>query len=199
MPVSSDVGNKLLAWLAAGAGTLLAYSAFRNRAPWDVLRDIQGEPLSQSSGSGSSGAQGFASTSSAGTGSFSSSVPRIRAIANREAPPELVSIRPSGKLDKDAAASLERIHAKVGTVVPNVGSYRSFASQAAARAGGEIMSDGSPRFGDPNKSLHVVGLAIDVRNDFMNRPDVIAAFTAEGWQRARISAEPWHWSYLVRG
>jgi hypothetical protein len=197
MAVSSDVGNKLIAWLMAGAGTLLAYSAYRNRAPWDVLRDIQGEPAFATSAVGGSGPQGF--MSGGGGANFQSAIPRLRMIANREIPPELVPIQPSGKLDRDAAASLARIHSRVGAIVPNVGSYRSFGEQAAAAARGEIMADGNPRFGSPNKSLHVVGLAIDVRADYAAKPEVIAAFTEEGWHRARPSVEPWHWSYGVRG
>lgn len=194
MPVSSDVGSKLLAWIAAGAGTLLAYSAFKNRSPLDVLRDIEGPPAFQTASSGGAQPSGFRS------GSFSTSVPRIRMIANREIPPELVRIRPSGRLDKDAAASLERIHARVGTVVPNVGSYRSFVEQAAAfYDNNETLADGSKRYGNPNKSLHVVGLAIDVRNDFASKPEVVQAFASEGWHRPRPDVEPWHYSYLVRG
>lgn len=200
MATSSDVGSKLLAWMMAGAGTLLAYSAFRNRLPWDVIRDIDnGQPISRTS----SGTTTATDLGKSGTTdySFSASVPRIRMIANREMEPDLVSIRPHGKLDRDAAASLERIHAKVGYVVPLSGAWRSYAEQAAQFFGPDnvTLSDGSRRFADPRKSLHVVGLAVDVRSDYMNRPDVIAAFQAEGWQRARPDAEAWHWSYLVRG
>lgn len=195
---SSDVGSKLIAWVMAGVGSLLAYSAYKNRAPWDVLRDIQGSPIDTTTTSSGSGPSGFFD-SSATPSTFSSSIPRIRMIANREIPPVLVNIRPSGQLDKDAAASLERIHQRVGFVVRNTSGYRSFASQAASYNQNEMLSDGSPRFASPSKSLHVVGLAIDVHTGDLNKPGVIAAFTAEGWQRARPNAEPWHFSYLVRG
>lgn len=196
MATSEDVGTKLLAWLMAGAGTILAYSAFRNRAPWDVLRDIQGPPLT-TRGTTPAQPSGFMSD---GAGGFIGAIPRLRMIANREIEPDLVPIRPSGRLDRDAASSLERIHAMVGTVVPNVGSYRSYAEQAAAYfSRNETLADGRQRFGNPNKSLHVVGLAIDVRSDYANKPEVVAAFTKEGWHRARPDVEPWHWSYGVRG
>lgn len=199
MAVSADVGNKLIGWVLAGAGTLLAYSAIRNRKPWDVLRDIQGGAAFTTAGP-----QGFASGSGSGsdtapTGDFSSTVPRIRMIANRELVPTLVAVRPHGRLDKDAAASLERIHAAVGRTINNVGTYRSFAEQAALfyGPGNVTLPDGSRRFGNPNKSLHVVGLAIDVANSDIAASR--AAFAAEGWRNARPSAEPWHWSYLVSG
>lgn len=203
MPVEgnlSDVGTKLLAWFAAGIGTLLAYSAYKNRAPWDVLRDINGPPIRVSTvGGSSSGPSGFYSPGDT-SGSFSSSVPRIRMIANREIPPALVDIKPSGKLDKDAAAALARAQAKVGYDFPNTGAYRSYAVQAANFFdNNETLSDGRQRFGDPRKSLHVVGLAIDIHSGHASKPEVVAAMTAEGWQRPRPDAEPWHYSYLVRG
>lgn len=197
MAASSEVGSRLLAWIMTGVGTLLAYSAYKGRPPWDVLRDVPGTTFGKwdvATGVALSGTVDATPSSS-----FSSSVPRIRMIANRETPPALVPIRPHGMLDKDAAASLERVFDAVGYTIPNVGSYRSFGEQAAARARGEVMSDGAPRFADPNKSLHVVGLAIDLRADYAARPMVQAAMRAEGWQQVRPAAEPWHWSYLVRG
>jgi len=201
MAANSDVGSKLLAWLAVGTGSLLAYSAYKNRAPWDVLRDINGpaiaEPTALKTSANSSGS-GF--YGSGGGGSFSASVPRIRQIANREIPPDLVKIRPSGTLDRDAAASYERVNQALGYALPNTGTYRSFGEQSAHYySNNETLSDGSPRFGNPNKSLHVVGLAVDVRADYVAKPEVKAALAAEGWQNPRPNAEPWHWSYLVRG
>jgi hypothetical protein len=202
MAAAPDVGNKLLAWLGAGAGTLLAYSAIKNRAPWDVLRDIQGPPI-RSATSTSGTPSGIANPVSGPTPStsFGASVPRIRMIANREIPPELVAIKPSGQLDKDAAASFTRVQAKVGVDIPNVGAYRSYATQAALYygPGNTTLPDGGKRFAKPGTSLHEVGLAIDVRADYTNRSDVVAAMTAEGWQHVRPGADPDHWSYLVRG
>lgn len=202
MAASSDVGTKLMAWLAAGAGTLLAYSAVKNRAPWDVLRDIEGAPIRTAGDVGSGNEPGgFANPSATPTGSFSASVPRIRQIANRELAPTLVGIKPFGKLDKDAAASFRRVQLAVGVDIPNAGAYRSYAVQAAAYFGPDntVLADGSRRFADPRKSLHVVGLAIDIRSDYAGRQDVKDAMAAEGWQNPRPTAENWHWSYLVRG
>jgi len=195
MAVNSDVGNKLLAWVAAGAGTLLLYSSTKNRKPWDVLRDIQGEPIRvPNSGTGPDGLTNP-------TPNFGNSVPRIRAIANREIPPELVAVKPSGRLDKDAAAALGRAQAAVGFDIANVGTYRSYAEQAAAYygPGNIIMPDGKRRFAKPGTSMHEVGLAIDIRADHARRPEVGDAMRAEGWQLVREGAEPWHYSYLVRG
>jgi hypothetical protein len=130
---------------------------------------------------------------SVGGGSgYTSDIARLRMLANREIEPELVSIEPNGRMDKSAAASLARINDRVGYVIPNVGAYRSFATQAS------LYASDPKRFAPPNKSLHVVGLAIDIHENYVNRSEVIAAFTSEGWHRAR-SDEPWHWSYGVRG
>jgi hypothetical protein len=187
---TADVGNKLVGWMLVGAGTLLTYAAVRNRSPWDVLRDIQGQPI----------AAGFAGSSNVDTStdpsSFAASIPRVRMVMNREIPPVLVPIRPHGQLDKDAAAGLERAFTILGRVVDNTDSYRSYAEQADAYYNrNETLSDGSLRFGDPNKSAHVVGLAIDLSE---SNATVSAAMSAAGWQHTRPSAEPWHWSYLIR-
>lgn len=208
MAASPDVGTKLLAWIAAGTGTLLAYSAVKNRKPWDVLRDLEGEPIripTGGSGEPSVGIEppGFGNPNdpTTPTPDFGSSVPRIRQIANRELQPTLVPIKPSGQLDKDAAASFKKVQQQIGADIPNVGAYRSYAVQAALYYGpGNVtLPDGSRRFADPRKSLHVVGLAIDIRSDYASKSEVKAAMAAAGWQNPRPTAEEWHWSYLVRG
>lgn len=183
MAVAPDVGSKLIAWLMAGTGTLLAYSAFRNRSPWDVLRDIEGEPLAARTPTGSFG-ESFGNVGS---------IPRLRMIANREMKPDLVPIKPFGKLDRDAAASKERIDAKLGYVVPHVGAHRTFATQAVKNA------NDPGRFASPGGSMHVVGLAIDIHNAYKDKPEVIQAFTEEGWHRYDPTGESHHWSYGVRG
>ncbi len=188
MSVSSDVGNKLLAWMLAGAGTLLAYSAYKNRAPWDVLRDINSTPFTGSVASGGTAA-GFAGSN------YSGSIPRLRQIANREIPPTLVAIQPCGQLDMDAAASKARIDAKLGKVIPAAScndAYRPISTQA------EGYARDPNRFAHPSKGLHVVGLAFDIHADF-NTPDVYQAFREDGWHQTRPIDEPWHWSYGVRG
>lgn len=188
----NDTGNRLIAWLATGTGTLLLYSAVRNRKPLDVLRDVQGSPLVdyslRSAISGGSNPKGRGSPVTNVTG-----IPRLRMIANREIPPELVPIKPFGKLERSAAESKNRIDAKLGYAVPHTSGYRSYAVQAAGHA-----SDPN-RFADPKKSLHVVGLAIDVHSSYANLPEVVQAFTEEGWHRYDPEGEPWHYSYGVRG
>jgi hypothetical protein len=212
---TTDVGNKLVGWLLAGTGTLLAYSAYKNRYPWDVLRDIQGPPFSvvnvgTVSDDGTTGdpnavpTDGFYGPQSNTfncNSSFATECVRVRQVANREIKPTLVPIKPAGMLDKDAAASFARISAKLGYEIPNEGNYRSYAYQAAQYNSSDnvTLADGGRRYGNPDKSLHVVGLAIDVNSNYANKPELVAAFSAEGWQRPRPVAEAWHWSYLVRG
>jgi hypothetical protein len=202
MGAAPDVGSKLIAWIATGAGTLLAYSAIKNRHPLDVLKDIKGTSLTATA---TAGAPGDTFTPRGGTSepsdSFASSIPRIRQIANRELAPTLVSIKPSGQLDKDAAASFTRVQAAIGVDIPNVGTYRSYATEAALYygPGNTTLADGNKRFAPPGKSMHEVGLAIDIRSDYASRADVVAAMTAEGWQHVRPQADPDHYSYLVRG
>jgi hypothetical protein len=190
MATPADVGNKLIGWMLLGAGTLLTYSAVRNRAPWDVLRDIEGTT------GAAGGPQGFMGSNDTTPSSFAASIPRVRMIMNREIPPTLVNIRPHGQLDKDAAAGLERAFTILGRVVNNTDTIRSYAEQADAYYNrNERLSDGSLRFGHPDKSAHVVGLAIDLSE---SSAAIAGAMSAAGWQNPRPSAEPWHWSYLVR-
>lgn len=196
MATTEDVSSKFLAWILAGVGSLLAYSLYAKKLPLDILRGISSGGSIGSGDSATSSATGPQGLSQ-GTGN-ESEVVRLRMIANREMAPTLVPIQPNGQLDKAAAASKARIDAKVGFPVENVGAYRSFAEQAAGRAQGEIMSDGSPRFADPNKGLHVVGLAIDIHEKHRTAA-VFQAFREEGWHQTRPGAEPWHWSYGVRG
>lgn len=192
---NGDVSNKLLAWTATGIGALIVYSAVKNRFPLDVLRDIQGPaihtasaPVSSSSSNGIGG----------NSGSSSSDFTRVQAIANRTLTPQLVPIKPSGSLDFMAAAALDRAQKRAGFAFGNVGSYRPYALQSALFHGpNPTLSDGTKRFADPNKSLHVVGLAIDIADS--GNKTIADAMSAEGWVRAREGAEQWHWSYLVRG
>ena len=195
MAVSPDVGNKLLGWVLLGAGSILTYSAFRNRKPWDVLRDIQGEPAFSTSGTttGTGGPGGFMNPGSGNitpTGNLAAIIVRVRAIQNREIPPILVPIKPFGQLDKDAAASFAKVQAAGGREFRNVGTYRTYAEQAAKHA-----SDPN-RFGSPDRSAHVVGLAIDIHAD-----DIAAAkpfMLIEGWQQPRPQDDANHFSYLIR-
>lgn len=195
--MDSDSGNKLIAWLAIGSGVLLVYSAIKNRLPWDVLRDIKGTPISVGAAMESGYGSNPKGRGSAGSGSIStgnvSGIPRLRMIANREVSPVLVPIKPFGKLEESAAASKNRIDAKLGYAVPHTSGYRSYAIQAAQHA------TDPKRFADPKKSLHVVGLAIDVHSAYASLPEVVQAFTAEGWHRYDPTGEPWHYSYGVRG
>jgi len=195
---SSDVAKPLLSWVFGGIGALLVYSAYKTQSPIDVLKGVAdtgkvtfGNPSTIDPNTG----RAIPQTPGAVPGNEAA---RLRALATRELKPTLISIPGGGMLDIAAAASLQRINAKLGFIVRNVGAYRSYAQQAS------LWASDPNRFAPPTSSLHVVGLAIDVAADQMNRADVIAAFTAEGWHRARYGAgtrndEPWHWSYGVSG
>lgn len=189
--VDSDVSSKFLAWLLAGIGSLLAYSLYAKKLPLDILRGISsGGSIGGSDSSGVLSASGL----SQGTGNESEPV-RLRLIANREMAPTPVPIQPHGQLDKAAAASKARIDRKLGYVVPPASAndaYRPYATQAAGYA------RDPERYANPNKGLHVVGLAFDIHSDF-NTPEVYNAFRQEGWHQTRPGDEPWHWSYGVRG
>lgn len=187
----SDVSSKFLAWLLAGVGSLLAYSLYAKRLPLDILRGIQSGSSIGGSGEVASGqVEGL----SRGTGNESEPV-RLRLIANREMAPTLVPIQPHGQLDMAAAASKARIDKKLGYVVPPASvydAYRPYSTQAAGYA------RDPERYANPNKGLHVVGLAFDIHSDY-NKPEVYQAFREEGWHQTRPIDEPFHWSYGVRG
>lgn len=188
MANAADIGPKLLAWLMTGTGALLAYSAFRKQNPLDVLRGTM-VPTTP----GFTGPTGFMGSSFGSATGYASEPVRLRMLGNQEIKPDLVDIKPSGKLDRTAAASKARIDAKLGYAVPNVGAYRSFAYQAAQNAANP------ERFASPSGSMHVAGLAIDIHSAYKDKPEVIAAFTQEGWHRYDPVGESHHWSYGVIG
>lgn len=185
---TADTGNKLLTWILAGVGSLLVYSAYKNRSPLDVLRGVMGDPI-DAKNTPTGLTSGNLDREAANVGS----IPRLRLLANREIRPTLTNIPGGGQLDIDAANSYKRVVASLGWTPRNVGSIRSYAFQAA----GNAANPG--RFADPDKSLHVVGLAIDIHSGDANKPDLIAAMTKEGWHRYDPVGESWHWSYGVVG
>jgi hypothetical protein len=175
--------------MLGGVGTLLMYSAYKSQNPLNVLKGIKGDPIYVPPNPPSLVGP---------NAQADSSIPRLRALANREVQPQLVSIPGGGQLDVAAADSLKRINEALGYTVANVGAYRSYATQAA------LYASNPNRFAHPSKSLHVVGLAIDVNASMMKNEDLVAAFTKEGWHRARwgpgtSNDEEWHWSYGVTG
>jgi hypothetical protein len=187
-----DVASKLLAWVLGGVGTLLVYSAYKSQNPLNILKGIKTTPIYDPTNPVRS--QPIPEV----PGSDPGGIVRLRMLANREIRPELVNIPGGGQLDKQAAESLLRINQRLGYTVQNVGAYRSYAVQLAAWA------KDKNRFAHPSKSLHVVGIAIDVHAAQKSNQDLVTAFTAEGWHRARwgpgtSNDEEWHWSYGVIG
>jgi LAS superfamily LD-carboxypeptidase LdcB len=72
--------------------------------------------------------------------------------------------------------------------------YRSFALQKA------LFDDEPGRFANPNGSLHVEGLAVDVDQGQSARrlAAIKRALVAEGWFYG-VDGEPWHASYRLSG
>lgn len=187
----ADTGTALLAWLFAGAATVIGYANITGRNWREVLTGVDLPDTDSSSGFASNG---ISFPGKLGD-SFSSEIVRVRAVANRETPPNLVPILPCGALDSVAAASKNRIDKALGFTVRPAScgdTIRDYAAQARSYA-----SDPN-RFGSPDKSLHVVGLAFDIHAEDLANPAVKEAFRAEGWQFP-VENEPWHASYLVRG
>lgn len=202
---TSDVASKLMAWMLGGTGALLVYSAFKKENPIKVLTDTMGAGKAVSFVPSSGAPLAPADPNSRGAPPGTSEASRLRMIASRLISPTLVNIPPGGQLDIAAAGSLSRINARLGFTVQNVGAYRSYAEQAA------LYASDPERFGSPEGSMHVVGLAIDVHAEQMKNANLVREFVAEGWHRvrwigpghcgtgSRAQNEEHHWSYGVCG
>jgi len=73
--------------------------------------------------------------------------------------------------------------------------FRSYAYQASLYRG-----DSSGRYADPDGSLHVEGLAVDVdtNQSYLRQAAIKKALIAEGWHYG-VSGEPWHASFRLSG
>ena len=73
--------------------------------------------------------------------------------------------------------------------------YRSYQLQASL-----YQSDSSGRYADPDGSLHVEALAIDVDQGQgrLRLAAIKKALVAEGWYYA-VDGEPWHASFRLKG
>ena len=73
--------------------------------------------------------------------------------------------------------------------------YRSYSSQAALYA-----EDSSGRYADPDGSLHVEALAVDIDQGQgrLRLRAIKRALVAEGWHYG-VSGEPWHASFRLSG
>ena len=72
--------------------------------------------------------------------------------------------------------------------------YRSYSSQR------ELWLEDNQRYADPDGSMHVEALAVDV-DQSQGTSKLIAikkALLAEGWHQS-VPGEPWHYSYHVVG
>lgn len=214
-PVERTTGETLIGWTLVGLGVLLVYAAYKNRPVLDLISGKASTPKSSPSigdiystviGGSTSGSSGSSNPTTSGGGNSGVTVTPInvgarpQALKNRTIQPQLVNIPGGGKLDVSAAASLAKVIAQFGAPIPNVGTFRSFAEQAAAYA------KDPNRFAPPGQSLHEVGLAIDVADTVaggVNNPKLINAFASNGWFRRgkeiNGTPEPWHWSYGVVG
>jgi hypothetical protein len=120
------------------------------------------------------------------------------------------------KLTVPAAAAFRGWRLGYGADIPVTSGYRSLQSQAASHA-----ADPN-RFADPDSSLHVQGIAVDVDNTWLNALPADAqsrlrkAATRTGWGQARFKGgeagcgrpasgaahdndEPWHFSFGACG
>jgi hypothetical protein len=195
-----DKATAFLGWVAGGTGVVLLYSAYRNQGPLSVITNALGKAGPKTSiVTGVSAIPGVGAIAS---GNNAIAPGRVAAIAARKEQPVYVSIgsQPALQLDKDAAASFATVEAAYGKKIWLTGAARSYAAQVVA------FRENPHRFGNPNQSLHVVGLAVDVNGTLMNLEDpaLIAAFSGNGWFRAAMKLanglpEPWHWSYGVPG
>ena len=73
--------------------------------------------------------------------------------------------------------------------------YRSYATQAAL-----YNSDSSGRYADPDGSMHVEALAVDIDQSqgYLRLRAIKKALVAEGWHYG-VSGEPWHASFRLSG
>lgn len=130
---------------------------------------------------------------------------RAVALKARTIKPDLVAVAGGFKLDKSAAAAYNKAVEYYGKPIPIGNSFRTYEQQAAAY---EASGGASGTFGTPGKSLHEVGLAVDLgQTSMFDDPLLIAAMDKAGWFRAGkkvkvngvLRPEPWHWSYGVKG
>lgn len=186
---------------------MLIVAAIRNQGPLSLITgSLTGNPNPTTINSGV-GAGATSDLVSGGSTTVAAGSSRAAGIKAKTIAPIYVSLKnhPNLVMDKDAAASLTTVEQMFGHIIPLSGASRSYAEQAANYA---LHPE---RFAPPGKSLHEVGLALDVGPTVTggyNNPALVGAFTAAGWFRAGKSGnweghgtepEPWHWSYGVPG
>lgn len=200
-----DRSSVLLAWLAGGTGVVLVYSAYKNVGPMSVLTGNLTGDKTRTTIDSTTGVVSGGTTGDTGSGDYSrdQTVPvspgesaRLQQIANRTLAPTLIPLptQPWIQLDVQAVASFMKVQAEYGKPIPLTGGYRSYADQAKG-----YQQDPS-RFAAPGKSLHEVGLAIDINTDKTNvgDPKLVDVMSKAGWFRVGKSGDM-HWSFGVAG
>jgi hypothetical protein len=200
-----DANKQLVGWSFAAFGGALLYAAIKGVRPSQVVDGLRAgvAPVGRvSSGTGSvvPSAPGATTGSNPVVSTNVDGVARAVALQSRKFAPDLVSIQGGLRLDRKAAESFQLVKAAYGVAIPLVGAWRS----AAEQADGYNRAPGV--FATPGKSLHEVGIAVDVSEAVGNRndPKLVAAFQSNGWFRRgkRMSnglPEEWHWSWMVPG
>lgn len=191
----SGKGSALLGWVTVGGGILLAYSAYKNKSPLDLL----GNTLRGTAGTK------LLSEPPVGAGPatvYSSSGTRPALLAARKIQPTYVPIpyQPTMLVDVCVIGPLMASVTEYGRPILLTGAKRTAEEQADGYA-----KDPS-RFATPGNSLHEVGLAIDVSTILMDvtDPKLFNVLTRHGfYRRGKVLAnglpEPWHYSYGVPG
>ena len=99
-------------------------------------------------------------------------------------------------LQASAMAALHHAEARSGTSIDVVQSYRSCRQQAVVCERICGSRHGCPgRCAPPGLSWHQRGLAIDVTQEMLDTPGVVAALEASGWCQSVPGSDPGHFSY----
>jgi hypothetical protein len=109
--------------------------------------------------------------------------------------PPLVT-REGVRLQPLAMAAFKAAQHDAGTVIPVVQSYRSCAKQRMACKGICGDPNGCPgTCAPPGKSWHQLGAAVDVTQDGIDNPKIVAALKANGWCEPLLATDPGHFSF----
>lgn len=211
----SDSGTTFVGWVAGGVGVVLLYSAYKNTSPFGVLKHTLGsestapKPIDSGVRAVDFGWNGLTTNIEAQPQSsvafdWSGLTTNIGAVGTR--PQQLkdhkvspiwtpIPTQPTMLLDICAVSPFLQVQLSYGKPIFLTGAKRS-----AADADAKFAEDPN-RYAPGDKSLHVVGLAVDVATDHVdvNDPKLLDAFTKQGWFRRGKPGELWHYSYGVPG
>lgn len=171
-------------------GTVLADIAGRVTGPNGQFQPVRGSSSNLDSGQATGPSQ-----------SGSGSRPSVATLT----PLDLVTMPNGFKLNRQAAASFAKVEQTYGHQIGVTNTYRTNAQQTAAYE--KVGPNGT--FAPPGKSLHELGLAVDVNpvTVDLNDANLYNAFISNGWFRAGKvmpqyvngqlvrTNELWHYSY----